>query len=282
MASTKDIKQRIANVTTTKQIMKAMDMVSSAKLQKARVRLQTARPLYREIMRIIDSLRGSEEARHNIFIKRREVKNTAYVVITSDKGLCGSYNMNVLEKALAHMSNGKNEKILVVGSKGYEYFKRRNKNILRRISDVSEARMYEYTGLLSERIANLYASGEADEVFVAYTRFESTLNYTPRVEQVLPVCDGSCDIDANGAMKYEPDVHSFMQLAVPLYLHSYFYAAAAESAACEHASRMVNMESANKNAGEIIDDLTRMYNRKRQAAITQELTEIVGGANLLK
>ncbi|MGI6169077.1 MAG: ATP synthase F1 subunit gamma [Christensenellales bacterium] len=281
MSSTKGVKQRISNVRTTKQIMRAMDMVAATKLQKARVRLETTRPLYQEAKRIIDNIKNIEEARDNTFIQRNKVKSTAYVVITSDKGLCGSYNINISQKALAHMRD-KNEKILVIGSKGSEYFKRRNKNIVRRITDLSEARMYEGSSLMGERLASMYVSGEVDEIFLAYTYFQSTLNYIPRVERMLPVSDEPINSAKAGIMKYEPDVDIFLDHAIPLYLHAYLYAATAESIACEHAARMVNMESASKNATEILEDLNRMYNRKRQAGITQELNEIVGGANILR
>ena len=180
------------------------------------------------------------------------------------------------------MNEGKNEVILVVGAKGYEFFRRRGKNILHRIIDITETQMYYDTGLLSEHVQSLYVSGEIDEVFIAYTRFESTLSYLPVVEKVLPISDGEENMRFDSEMTYEPDVHSFLEQAIPLYLHACFFAAMSESVACEHAARMVNMDSASKNATDIIDDLNRMYNRKRQAAITQEINEIVGGANILK
>lgn len=282
MSSMKDIKQRMANVRTTQQIVKAMDMVSAAKLQKARQRLDGIRPLYQEVRNVIDELKNHEEARDHVFVMQREVKSTAYVIITSDMGLCGSYNTKVSEEALAHMNAGKNEKILAIGAKGSEYFRRRSKNVVRRITDVSEAQIYQGTERMSRLLASLYVSGEIDEVFVAYTHFESTLSHVPRVEKVLPIYDELREAPKGSRMKYEPDVSSFLDHTVPLYLHMYFFAAASESVACEHAARMVNMESAGKNAKEIIDDLNRMYNNKRQAAITQELNEIISGASVLK
>ncbi len=282
MPSMKDIKQRMSNVRTTRQIIRAMDMVAATKLHKARIRLEGARPLYNAMQQSIAGLSHCEEAAQHAFVARREVKNTAYLVITSNKGLCGGYNINVSEKALAHMEQGRNEKIIVAGTKGYEYFRRYHKNILYRITDIPEAQIYETAGRMGERICSLYLSGEVDEVYLAYTYFESTLSHLPRLERVLPV-----PIEAGGGpeanqMEYEPDVHTFIDHLVPLYLHTCFFAASAESVACEYAARMVNMDSAGKNATEVIDDLKRMYNRKRQAAITQELNEIVGGANILE
>lgn len=282
MSSVKEIKQRIKNVSNTRQIMKAMDMVSTSKLQKARERVENARPLYLETKRMVEQLRYCEAARDNIFVKPRKVKKSAYVVIASDKGLCGSYNNNILNKALAHMDEGKNEALLLVGAKAYDFFHRRNKNIIYHLFNETETQIYFDAGHMSEFVRSIYTAGEVDEVFLAYTRFESTLSYVPVVERVLPLADGNEKLRDDIGMTFEPDVHAFLEGAVPLYLHACFFAAMSESLACEHAARMVNMDSANKNASDVIDKLTRQYNRKRQAAITQELTEIVGGANITK
>jgi F-type H+-transporting ATPase subunit gamma len=281
MSSMKDIKQRIENVSTTKQIMKAMDMVSTAKLQKARERMEGARAIYYELQSVMDDLKNHEDSGEHIFTREREIKNSLYIIITSDMGLCGSYNANICQKALAHME-GKNEKILVVGSKGNEFFKRHQKNIRRRITDVSEARIYEYSERIGRLACSLYSSGEVDEVFAAYTHFESTLSLVPRIERILPLSPDPYEQKKHSGMSYEPDINTFLDHTMLLYLHMYFFAVSSESVSCEHAARMVNMESASKNASEIIDDLTLMHNRKRQAAITQELSEIVGGASILK
>ncbi|MGI6238967.1 MAG: ATP synthase F1 subunit gamma [Christensenellales bacterium] len=280
MASMKAVKQRIDNVSSTRQIMKAMDMVAAAKLQKARVRLETTRPLYREVTRMIEHLQKSEEARENLFLKPREGKSTAYIVVTSDKGLCGGYNVNIAQAALKHMK-GRRERIFVIGAKGGEYFRRREKNIARRITDLSEARLYECAAQLGEAIAPLFVSGEVGEVYIAYTHFETTLQHAPRVERLLPIPGEPQSARPDEIMRYEPSIDQFLARAIPLYLHVYLYAAIAESLACEYAARMLNMESAGKNAGDILDDLTLQFNRSRQAAITQELNEIVSGANIL-
>lgn len=291
MPSMKDIKQRISNVRTTRQIIRAMDMVAATRLQKARTRLEGIRPLQAEMRRHIAALGHSAEAAAHAFAVRREPRITAYVIITSNKGLCGSYNTAVCETALEHMQQGRNERLIIVGAKGGEYFQRHHKHVRYRITDIPDTRIYETAGRLGDRLAPFYLSGEVDEVYVAYTHFESTLSHVPRLERVLPLPIGLDGVaqeeDARQGphwetMKYEPDVHTFIDHIVPLYLHTYFFAALSESVACEHAARMINMDAAGKNATEVIDDLKRMYNRKRQAAITQELNEIVGGANILK
>lgn len=282
MASMKDIKQRISNVSTTRQIIRAMDMVAGTKLHKARLRLDGIRPLYGEMQQRMADLSHCEEAAEHAFAAHRAIKNTAYIVITSNKGLCGSYNNNIAQKALEHMEQGKNEKIVAIGAKGCEYFRKYHKNILYRITDIPEVQIYETAGRLGELASSLYLSGEVDEVYVAYTYFESTLNHVPRVERVLPLPLESGGVPRGEEMRYEPDVPTFLEHLVPFYLHTVFFAASSEALACEYAARMMNMDSAGKNATDVIDDLQRMYNRKRQAAITQELSEIVSGANLLK
>ncbi|MGI5900678.1 MAG: ATP synthase F1 subunit gamma [Christensenellales bacterium] len=288
MASIKDIRQRMANVRTTKQVLNAMDMVSATKLHKARSRLDGILAMHGDMKNTIDDLKRFDEIRNHPFAENRQVKQSAYVVITSDMGLCGSYNVNICNAALKHMSDGKNEKILSTGAKGCQYFRRREKNVFCRITDASEAQIYTGAGSLGEITSQMFASGDVDEVFLAYTEFESTLSHIPRVERLLPLYGDLSRLDElkkgekQVGMKYEPDAASFLDHMLPLYLHMCFFVALSHSMACEHAARMMNMESAGKNAGEIIDDLNLMYNRKRQAAITQELNEIVSSANILQ
>lgn len=280
MTSMRDIKQRIANVSSTKQIIKAMDMIASTKLHRARAQLEGVRPIYRELKRIVEELGCLSTAAKHIFFKERKVENSLYLVLTSDRGLSGSYNANILGKVMEHMNQGKNEKILVVGSKGYEYLKKRNKNIIRKITDVADAQVYYGAESIAKWVIDLYISGEVDEVFIAYTHFENVLSYVPYVEKVLPVAVKEDTIDES-YRKYEPDTDTFIDHIIPLYLHMYFFRAFSESHTSEQAARMVSMDAAGKNADDMIERLTRMYNRKRQAAITQELSEIVGSANIL-
>jgi len=283
VTSMRDIKQRIENVRSTEQIIRAMDMVASTKLQKARRQLEGVRPMYHELKRVVEEIGNKEEVEDHPFYFERKVKNSLYIVLTSDRGLSGSYNVNVLAHSLKHMNEGKNEKILVVGSKGNEYFKKRNKNIIRKITNIADARVYYGTENLAEWVSELYLSGEVEEVYIAYTRFENVLSYTPQVERLLPVATG---VELEGfensdEKKYEPNLATFIDHVMPLYLHMSLFRAFSEAHTSEQAARMVNMDAAGKNASDLIKDLTSMYNRKRQAAITQELSEIVGSANFL-
>jgi len=279
VSSMRDIKQRIANVSSAQQIIKAMDMVASTKLHKARAQLEGVRPIYQELTQLIEEIGTNKYAQeHNFFVKR-EVKNSLYIILTSDRGLSGSYNANIISKAFEHMKKDKNEKILVVGSKGYEYFKKYGKNIIRSITDMADDHVYYATENLAQWVTDLYLSGEADEVFIAYTQFESVLSYVPHVERLLPLATGVIADDSD--YKYEPDIETYIDHVIPLYLHMSLFRAFSEAHTSEQASRMVSMDAAGKNAEELIDELTLMYNRKRQAAITQELSEIVGSANIL-
>lgn len=281
MSSMRDIKQRIANVSSAKQIIQAMDMVSSTKLHKARLQLEGIRPIYQELKRVVEELGNQTEARNHIYYEERQVKQSLYIILTSNRGLSGSYNGNIIEKALKHMNQGKNEKILVVGSKGYDFLKKSNKNIIQSLTDVADANVYYGTEKIAKWLTDYYLSGEVEEVFIAYTQFDSILNYVPHVERLLPVSTGLEEKVNHIDQKYEPNMDTYINHVIPLYLHMSLFRAFSESHTSEQAARMVNMDAAGKNASDIIDDLTNLYNRRRQTAITQELSEIVGSANIL-
>jgi len=280
MPSKKIIKRRIVSVSSTRQIMKAMDMVAASKLQKMKMRLVAARPLFEETNRIIDAFKNCEDTAENVFVKPREVKSTAYVVISSNRGLCGSYNISISLKALTHMNERKNEHVLAIGAKGSDFLRRRGKNILQLYKGMSENALYTDAEDIGKELIRLYESGKVDEVYVAYTHFDSVMTYTPCVIKVLPIGNGPPVSQSGGDMHYEPDAEAFLNHAVPSYLSSFIYGAMLESSSCEQASRMISMNAATKNASEIIDNLTLMYNRKRQADITQEINEIVSGASV--
>ncbi|MDR0326521.1 MAG: ATP synthase F1 subunit gamma [Oscillospiraceae bacterium] len=279
----KAIKRRIVSVSSTQQIMKAMNLVAASKLQKSRVQLNVIRPLYDNIKVVMDGIQSGEDAADSVYFQKREPKNAAYLIITGDRGLCGGYNLNISKEAIAHInSHPAHEKIIIVGAKGRDYFKRRGKNVVKFYPCVADAVTYEDAERIGRRLIKMYISGEVDEVYIAYTQFETILSQTPSVIKVLPL-GTEPDAETNHqAMKYEPDVQTFMDYAVPMYLNTVIYGAMAESHVCEEASRMTSMDAATRNAEEIIDDLTLAYNRKRQGAITQEITEIVSGANAIQ
>ncbi|HHT36619.1 MAG TPA: ATP synthase F1 subunit gamma [Firmicutes bacterium] len=280
MASLREIKQRINNVSSTEQIVKAMNMIASTKLHKARAQLEGVRPIYHKLTQTVQELGTCLKAQEHPFFKLREAKNSLYIVLTSDRGFSGGYNANIMAKALEHMNQGKNEKLLVIGSKGHEYFKKRGKNIVRTITDVADAQVYYGSESVAKWAADLYLSGEVDEVFIVYTQFESLLNYIPHVDRLLPAFSDSTAVDDDDR-KFEPDIFTYIDHIIPFYLHMSLFRAFSESHTSEQAARMVTMDAARKNAEDMIEELTRVFNRKRQAAITQELSEIVGSAEVL-
>jgi len=256
-----------------------MDMVAASKLQKARVRMEAARIFFGEAKRMIDELNVPAKILEHEFFLSREIKNTAYVVFTGDRGLCGSYNANVSAFALSHMNDeSKNEKIFAAGLKGADFFRRKNKNVVERYPGLSERTGYCDIKTVGERLVSMYHSGEIDEAYAVYTHFKSALSYVPRVAKILPLEKPQGEFD-KGGMKYEPDASLFLDQGISVYVNALLYNALTESSACEQAARMFCMDAAVNNASEIIEKLTRQYNRKRQAIITQEISEIVGSTN---
>ena len=283
MPSMKAVKRRIASVDSTRQIMKAMNLVSASKLQRAKAQLTLVRPMLDNIKQVMDGVASGDALTDNPFFEKRELKNAAYLVVTGDRGLCGGYNLNIAKEALALIERADvPEKIVAVGSKGCDYFNRRGKNIVERYPGFSEAGAYENAEAIGKLLLGMYTSGEVDEVYVVYTRFESILSHEPKTVKVLPLGEPEVAGEASAMMLYDPDVNTFLDYAIPLYINTIVYGAMVESNVCEHASRMTSMDSASRNAEEIIDHLTLVYNRQRQGAITQEITEIVSGANAIQ
>jgi len=285
MASMKTIKKRITSVNNTKKIMKAMNLVATSKLQKAKSRLDHIRPLFDNLTTVMDGIkRGIGPDEKLAYAEKREVKSIAYIILSSDRGLCGGFNTNVSKDALAFIeaNRDKKENIIAVGMRGFEYFKRRGKHIVHKCHGASEASSYTDAEDLGTRVATMYESGEVDEVYLIYTHFESILAHVPQIVRLLPITIAETEqSEYQITMTYDPDAKSFMEHAVPMYLNISIYGAMMESAVCELASRMTSMDAATRNATEIIDNLTLDYNRKRQGIITQEITEIVTGANAL-
>ena len=280
MSSMKTIKKRIESLSNTRQIMKAINMSSAAKLQTARIRLDGARQMLDGAKRMMENIKNGVDAEEHDFLRERPIENTAYVVITSDKGLCCEYNLSISKKALTFMDERQNETIISVGLKGSEYLRRYGKTVLRRYADISESALYEDAERIAELLSVLYASGEIDEAYIAYTRFETALSHVPNIVRILPIGGDFDDEHPNVRMGFDPDAETLIEHAAQMYLNAYVYCAMVEASACEHAARMMSMDSAANNAGEIIENLTREYNRGRQSDITQEINEIVAGATI--
>ena len=279
-ASMKQIKTRIKSVESTRQITKAMELVATSKLRKAKQRAENARPYHEVLLEAISGLQGSVAEAPTVFTQEREVKKTCYVVIAGDRGLAGGYNANLF-RMVKRMTEGQEYCVLPIGKKALEQFQRQDSEILSSFfgvtGTVGMGDCKEIACLLCEG----FAKGSFDRVEVVYTRFQSMLSQVPVCENLLPISLTEEGEKLNGSALVEGEAEELIEKIVPLYVSGILYAALCEAAASEHGARRTAMNSANKNAGEIIDSLVLKYNRARQSAITQEITEIVSGAEAL-
>lgn len=279
-ASMNDIKSRIKSVTGTMQITKAMELVATSKLRRAREKIETSRPFHQIIGKAIKGIVASEKMQESHWIAESEAKRPLYIVIAGDRGLAGGYNANVF-RLTSMICEGKEAKFLPIGKKACEYYGRRNVDILSKkytyVSEISVGGALE----IAEEACRGFESGEYDSVFVVYTKFASMISQVPVYEQLLPLerdfSVGEADIEP----VYCGDSEKILNSIIPQYVGGVLYSTVCESLASESAARRTAMNAANKNAEEIIDTLVLKYNRARQAVITQEITEIVSGAEAL-
>ena len=284
MASMRDIKRRIKSVNSTQQITKAMNLVASSKLTRAKGRLMDTRPFFQETRKVIANVVNGSKGISHPYLEKRDVKKKAVILITGDRGLCGGYNANVSKAAFSLIDDKENTLAITVGSKGREFFKRRGVNILSSYTGISENPDYLDALKIGQQVLDLFTKEEADEVYLAYTEFISTLSSEPKLIKVLPVDVNEFDTDDSYDNQvltiYEPDEEAVLEYVIPKYINTVIFGAMVESAVCELGARMTAMDSATENASEMIDDLNLLYNRARQGAITQEITEIVGGSGI--
>lgn len=283
MASMRDIKRRIKSVNSTQQITNAMYLVASSKLNKARNRLEDTRPFFNETRKVIANIVNGSTGISHPFLQKRDVKSTAVIVITGDRGLCGGYNANVNKIAMTAIKNKENDKVIAVGGKGKEFFKSRF-NLKEAFTDISEKPTYEDALKIGRLALEMFTSGEVDEVYLAYTEFVSTLVSEPKLIKLFPLDVNDFkneDTSSSSALTiYEPSEEEVLEYVIPKYVNTVLYGALVESAVCELGARMTAMDSATENAEEMINSLNLIYNRARQSAITQEITEIVGGSGI--
>lgn len=275
--STKEIKNRIRSMESTKQITKAMEMVAASKLRHAQAKVLSSRPYFEILYETIMDIAGKEGETDSAYVQERPVKRSAYVVIAGDRGLAGGYNANVLKMVASHME-GKNGVILPVGKKAVEFFRHRKADLLtEQYADAASLNMGDcFT--VAKILCKAFLNGEVDEVFVAYTNFVSVLSQTPSVLQLLPLTNSAPKKGGSQDVLYEPGSREVFECIVPEFVGGVFYGALCESRASEHAARRTAMDAATQNADEMIADLSLKFNQARQAAITQEITEIVAGS----
>ena len=284
MASMRDIKRRKNSVTSTQQITKAMKLVSTVKLQKARTRAEKTNPYTDQMYKTVCSmLRKSGNINHP-YLTANESTKKAVIVITSNRGLAGGYNSNVVKLITNGDFNKEDLELYTLGSKGYDMLSRRGYNIKENRSEIMDDPTYDDAMKLCKVVLDSYAKGEIGEIYLAYTHFKNTVTHIPTLVKLLPVdTEGfeEAEVDDNLMMNFEPNTEEALDMIIPKYVTSLFYGALVESVASENGARMQAMDSATSNADEIISDLTLKFNRARQGAITQELTEIIAGANAI-
>ncbi|TCL56135.1 ATP synthase F1 subunit gamma [Allofournierella massiliensis] len=278
-ASMKDIKLRIKSVESTMQITKAMELVASSKLRRAKERVEKSRPYFEVLHAALSDIAASNAELSSPYIARRLVKKTCYVVIAGDRGLAGGYNANIL-KAVAAEAEGKEICVLPVGKKALEHYQRRGvERITEQYAEAADVTVSDCFSM-AQLLAKGFLAGEYDEIRLAYTNFVSMLSQQPATLCLLPLDVSRPEPGAGprGLTLYEPSSEEVYDAIVPEYLAGLIYGALCESVASELGARRSAMDAATKNAGEMIDSLSLHYNRARQAAITQEITEIVAGA----
>lgn len=273
----KDIKRRIRSVESTMQITKAMELVASSKLRRAKERLEQARPyfyaLQETVARILRENRFS-----SVYTDRRTVKKSLFLVIAGDRGLAGGYNSGVLKLAVTEME-GKNAAVITIGKKAQEYFGKRDYEVLADYPGIAEHLDIADTHPITNDLLARYRAGEIDEICLCYTAFVSPMTQEPRMVRLLPVDPAQAGPGEKRAMaECDPSPEAVLSAIIPEYLGGVLYGAVVESYASEQSARRMAMESASDNAGEMIENLNLSYNRARQAAITQEITEIVAGS----
>jgi len=285
MASLKDLRRRIRVMKSMQQITKAMEMVAAAKLRRAQSRAQAASPYSKKITEMLTNLSGAAaELGHPLF-KVRPVHRTALVVVTAQRGLCGAYNTNLIrqtEQRLRAAEPG-SVQLVLVGKKGRDYFRRRTWPVLATYVDFPNDASLEFARQLTADLTKLFLDGTVDRVEIVFTHFISALNRRIQTEVFLPVGGGETkEVPQDRGTIFEPNAEAIFSELLPRYATAKLYAAFADARASEESARMVAMGSARKNAGELVDSLTLLRNRLRQAAITREIAELVGGAEALK
>lgn len=289
MPSLKAIKKRIGSVKNTRQITKAMKMVSAAKLRRAQENIVAARPYASKMEEVLQSLAGCVEGDAHPLLEVREAKNLLLLVVTSDRGLCGGFNANLCKAADRYIKEHKDSyeqiTLMTLGRKGYEFLKNRY-TVAKNYPNLISKPNYQTAALLGQEIIDGYLGGQYDQVVVLYNAFKTVMSQDITFQQLLPVvppkAEAAVTDEPSVEYIYEPSVKELLDEILPKNIEVQIFKAMLESVAAEHGARMTAMDSASKNASEMIGKLTLIYNRARQAAITKELMEIISGAESIK
>ncbi|WP_099360909.1 F0F1 ATP synthase subunit gamma [Fredinandcohnia onubensis] len=285
MASLRDIKTRITSTKKTSQITKAMQMVSASKFSRAEANAKSFVPYMEKIQEVVANIAvGSSDASHPM-LTHRPIKKTAYIVITSDRGLAGAYNSNVIRGAYQAMQKRHKSTdeftVIAIGRVGRDFFVKRGISVSLEIAGLSDQPSFAEIKDIANATVNMFADGTYDELYMWYNHFVSAIQHDVTEKKLLPLTDLAAN-NKKTSYEFEPSQEDILEVLLPQYAESLIYGALLDGKASEHSARMTAMKNATDNAKELIDSLTLSYNRARQAAITQEITEIVGGAAALE
>lgn len=281
----KEIKAKIGSVQNTQKITKAMEMVAASKMRRAQARMDATRPYVEKVKRVIAHVSRAHHEYKHPFTQEREVKNVGVIIVSSDRGLCGGLNTNLFRKVLNQLESWKEDniqaKFAVVGRKAHSFFRHYGGDVVASKTDLGDIpRIQDLVGTVKVML-DKFEEGTIDAVYIASNGFESAMSQNPTVEQLVPITDATSngEDEAYWDYLYEPDAKEALDTLMVRYVESTVFGAVVENAACEQSARMVAMKNASDNAGKMIDELNLVYNKARQAAITQELSEIVSGAS---
>lgn len=274
----KAIKRRIKSVGSTKQITKAMQLVASSKLRKAKARAEQARPYFNELYKTMCEIASANTDFSTVYTVKREVKHRLFIVVVGDRGLAGGYNSNVLKMAVAaHANDAEKPKIIAIGKKAGEFFAKRDYDIVASYANIAEDIKPNTAQDIANIAIDMFAAGEVDEVVVFYTMFVSSMSQEPHSMSVLPM--DTVELDDYGVMTYDPSPEAVFNRIVPRFTASLIQCAVVESYASEQGARRTAMENATDNADAMTESLSLLYNRARQSSITTEIIDIVSGAS---
>ena len=287
MSGSQEIRSQIASIQNTQKITKAMEMVAASKMKKAQDQMTMARPYADKILNVISHLAHAHPEYESDFLSNRDLSKKGYIIVSSDRGLCGGLNNNLFKKVLDQVEIDKTNSIdsafSLIGNKSTSFFQRVGGDVIAKTSQLGDKpKIEQVLGLIKSTI-DKFLSKEIDELYVVYNRFVNTVSQEPVVQKILPisVMEKNDDYNFYWDYLYEPDAKDVLESLFTRYLESLIYRAIVENLACEQASRMVAMKAASDNASDLISELQLIYNKNRQAAITQEISEIISGAAAL-
>ena len=283
MAAGKEIRTQISSIQNTQKITSAMEMVAASKMRRAQDRMQVGKPYASRMRSVVGHLANANPEHSHMFMEQREVRRVGYIIISTDRGLCGGLNVNLFKATIKAMKQwhdqGTEIDISLVGAKAAAFFGSYGGNVIAAVRDIGEAPVIgDLIGGVKSML-DAYAEGKIDKLFLVSNEFINTMTQNPQIEQLLPLePEDNQDMKHHWDYIYEPEAKELLEGLLTRYIESQVYQSVVENGACEQASRMLAMKNATENAGELIDDLQLIYNKARQSAITQELSEIVSGA----